>query len=213
VAPEWGAFLEVVHAHQQQQHHHHQHVEVHKRILQHEAVQQLQLVRPADELRLAAAKAAASGGLAAELRQAPPDKVLIGVHFPDVPTSALQRLGTAGASFHPSAAAAQDWRQPLLDVVAREDRSPEHLHLCQPELLSRSQWELDVAVCPQDLSEVLYWLSNQAAVHWLAPRPRLFYQNAVASAIVQVRVACGGGGSAIACNAAGSHTLPHTRVC
>lgn len=37
----------------------------------------------------------------------------------------------------------------------------------------------------QDLSEVLYWLSNQATVHWLAPRPRLFLQNSVASMIVQ----------------------------
>jgi hypothetical protein len=38
----------------------------------------------------------------------------------------------------------------------------------------------------QDLSEVLHWLSGQAAVHWLAPRPRLFLQNAIASMIVQV---------------------------
>jgi hypothetical protein len=38
----------------------------------------------------------------------------------------------------------------------------------------------------QDLSEVLHWLSSQAAVHWLAPRPRLYLQNAIASMIVQV---------------------------
>jgi hypothetical protein len=39
----------------------------------------------------------------------------------------------------------------------------------------------------QDLSEVLHWLSNQAVVHWLAPRPRLFYQNTGATKIIQVR--------------------------
>lgn len=39
----------------------------------------------------------------------------------------------------------------------------------------------------QDLSEVLYWLSNQAVVHWLAPRPRLYFQNMAASKIIQVR--------------------------
>ena len=39
----------------------------------------------------------------------------------------------------------------------------------------------------QDLSEVLYWLSNQAVVHWLTPRPRLYFQNMAASKIIQVR--------------------------
>lgn len=60
--------------------------------------------------------------------------------------------------------------------------------------------ELTPALCrpllcclTQDLSEVLFWLSNQAAVNWLAPRPRLYLQNSVASMIVQVRHAapCG----------------------
>lgn len=32
---------------------------------------------------------------------------------------------------------------------------------------------------------MLYWLSEQAAVHWLAPRARLLLQNSVASMIVQ----------------------------
>lgn len=43
-----------------------------------------------------------------------------------------------------------------------------------------------MCVCAQDLSEVLHWLSNQAVVHWLAPRPRIYYQNAAAAKIIQV---------------------------
>jgi hypothetical protein len=45
-------------------------------------------------------------------------------------------------------------------------------------------WDLTWTV--QDLSEVLYWLSNQAVVHWLAPRPRLYFSNVAASKIIQV---------------------------
>jgi hypothetical protein len=45
---------------------------------------------------------------------------------------------------------------------------------------------VSASVAVQDLSEVLYWLSKQAMVHWLAPRPRLYYQNSAASRIIQV---------------------------
>lgn len=171
---------------------------MHRRILQHKAARQLQLVPAAAQLtRAATALAAAapsfvnssssssSSRLAEQLQQA--HKVLIGVTFPEVPASEQEHARPpAAAGFHPAAAAAADWQQHLHAVVAASNRSAAHVVLCQPELRANSPWELQVAVCPQDLSEVLYWLSGQAAVHWLAPRPRLRYHNTVASAIIQV---------------------------
>jgi hypothetical protein len=61
----------------------------------------------------------------------------------------------------------------------------------------------------QDLSEVLYWLSNQAVVHWLAPRPRLFYQNTGAAKIIQVRTQLPQAAGQLSSDA-GTATTPHS---
>ncbi|KAF8071088.1 tagC [Scenedesmus sp. PABB004] len=189
IAPEWQPVLELVHREQQARafssagdaaaHH----AQLHRRVVDHTLVQQLQLLP-------AAARLLAASPHEAELAAA--SKLLIGVTFPDLPREELDALGLDARVLHPAAAAAADWAAPLATLAGDDGRSERHLELCRPELIARSAWELDVAVCPQDLSDALYWLSNQAAVHWLAPRPRLFLQNMVASMIVQDNGAAAG---------------------
>eukprot|EP00882_Tetradesmus_deserticola_P003856 GHRQ01004080.1.p1 GENE.GHRQ01004080.1~~GHRQ01004080.1.p1 ORF type:complete len:667 (+),score=223.87 GHRQ01004080.1:292-2292(+) len=193
LAPEWHPVLQLV----DQQHKQHlgseqqraaaaaQHVVLHRQVLEHPLVQQLQLHTVTQHHRGTAAAGTAWVDAAAEQLGENPAKLLVGVNFPDVPDSELQRLAVDTAAFHPAAAAAVDWEAPLAQLVAADGRCQRHLQLCRPELLARSRMELNIAVCPQDLSEVLHWLSNQAAVHWLAPRPRLYLQNEIASMIVQ----------------------------
>lgn len=103
----------------------------------------------AQHLQQAAAAATADTALGHELKQGTPGKVLIGVHFAEIPEVALQRLKVQAGSFHPAAAAVKDWQEQLTDVVMAAKRCQHHKQLCQPELTARSPWELDVAVCPQ----------------------------------------------------------------
>lgn len=154
VAPEWHPVLEIV----QQQLQQHQvqaaadpshHLQVHKRIMSHAALEHLKVADAAHHVRLAAAAAAADAAISSELKHNAPSKVLIGVHFAEVQPADLQRLKVQQQHFHPAAAAASDWAEPLQAVVMATDRSREHQQLCQPELVAVSPWELDVAVCPQ----------------------------------------------------------------
>ncbi|KAF6265943.1 hypothetical protein COO60DRAFT_1697601 [Scenedesmus sp. NREL 46B-D3] len=193
VAPEWHPVLELV----EQQHKQHlssehqrataatRHVQLHRQVLEHSLVQQLQLHTPEQHHWRGAGAGAAVADAVVEQLAENPAKLLVGVNFPDVPDAELHRLGVEPGTFNPAAAAAVDWEAPLSQLVAADGRCQHHMQLCQPELLARSRMELNIAVCPQDLSEVLHWLSGQAAVHWLAPRPRLRLQNAIASMIVQ----------------------------
>ncbi|WIA11875.1 hypothetical protein OEZ85_011961 [Tetradesmus obliquus] len=198
VAPEWHPVLELVQQQQQQQQQHllssdqqraaaaAQHVQLHKQVLEHALVQQLQLhTAKQHHWRSRAVTDAAWADAATAQLADNPAKLLVGVNFPDLPDAELRRLGVDASSFNPAAAAAMDWEAPLSQLVADDGRCQHHRQLCKPELLARSRMELNIAVCPQDLSEVLHWLSSQAAVHWLAPRPRLFLQNSIASMIVQ----------------------------
>lgn len=153
LAPEWHPVLDMIQQHQQR----YQpaaadsadHIQVHKRILAHGLVEHLQKTAAAQHLRHAAAAVAADAAISHELKHDAPHKVLIGVHFAEVPASALQRLGIKESGFHPAAAAAHDWAEPLSGVVTGAQRCAEHKRLCTPELIANSPSELDVAVCPQ----------------------------------------------------------------
>lgn len=155
IAPELQPVLELVHR-EREQHIRRghpdaamQHVQLHKRIVDHELVQQLQLHPAAPHLRTAGRPTEADAA-AVELAATPPAKLLIGIHFPDLPAEELRALGVDESSFNPAAAAAADWEQPLSVVASKDDeRSSAHLALCRPELIARSTWELSVAVCPQ----------------------------------------------------------------
>jgi hypothetical protein len=145
VAPEWHPVLELV----DQQHKQHlsseQHVQLHRQVLEHALVQQLQLHTPKQQhWRGAAAAEAAAAGLAEN-----PAKLLVGVNFPDLPDAELQRLAVDVSAFNPAAAAAVDWEAPLSQLVAADGRCQHHRQLCKPELLARSRMELNIAVCPQ----------------------------------------------------------------
>jgi hypothetical protein len=151
--------LELVH--RQQQHHlgseqqraaaAAQHVQLHRQVLEHALVQQLQLHTPKQQhwrSKAVADAAWADAAAAARLAQNPA-KLLIGVNFPDLPDAELRRLGLDAASFNPAAAAAVDWEAPLSQLVADDGRCQHHRQLCKPELLARSKMELNIAVCPQ----------------------------------------------------------------
>jgi hypothetical protein len=122
-----------------------QHLQLHRQVLEHALVQQLQLHSPKQQhWRGAAAAEAAAAGLTEN-----PAKLLIGVNFPDLPDAELQRLRVDASTFHPAAAAAVDWEAPLSQLVAADGRCQHHRQLCKPELLARSRMELNIAVCPQ----------------------------------------------------------------
>jgi ribosomal protein L13E len=153
IAPEWHPVLELV----GEQHKQHlsseqqraaaaaQHVQLHRQVLEHALVQQLQLHTPKQQhWRGTAAAEAAAAGLTET-----PAKLLVGVNFPDLPEAELQRLRVDTSTFHPAAAAAADWEAPLSQLVAADGRCQHHRQLCKPELLARSRMELNVAVCPQ----------------------------------------------------------------
>jgi hypothetical protein len=126
------------------------HIQVHKRIMLEKPIEQLRVADAAQHLRHAAAAAASADAvLSTELRSKAPSKILIGVSFAEVQQADLLRLKVKQESFHPAAAAAADWEEPLEAVVMASERSREHQQLCTPELLASSPWELDVAVCPQ----------------------------------------------------------------
>jgi len=166
LAPEWHPVLEYVQQQQQQQHpvqdsmHH---VQVHKRIIEHDLLERLQVTSTAQHLQQAAA-AAADTALGQVLKQGTPGKVLVGVHFAEIPQDALQRLKVQAGSFHPAAAAVKDWQEQLTDVVMAAKRCQHHKQLCQPELTARSPWELDVAVCPQVRGVQIMWHVMLASV-------------------------------------------------
>jgi hypothetical protein len=160
IAPEWHPVLELV----SKQHKQHlgseqqrsaaatQHVQLHRQVLEHALVQQLQLHMPKQQhwRSKAAADATWTDAAAAAAQLAEnPAKLLVGVHFPDLPAAELQRLGADAAGFNPAAAAAVDWEAPLVQLVADDGRCQHHRQLCKPELLARSRMELNIAVCPQ----------------------------------------------------------------
>lgn len=152
VAPEWHPVLELIH-HQQQQlsgispsDAALQHLQLHEHVLEHELVQQLQLHQSsAQQFALQQVAAVA----AEQLMRIKPAKLVVGVHFPDVPQSELEHLGYGVNTFSPAAAAVADWQKPLGDLVAADGRCDYHIRLCQPELMARGTMQLDVAVCPQ----------------------------------------------------------------
>jgi len=120
------------------------HMQLHRRVMDHELLQQVQVHVAGPHVALHH-----MDGDARQLVATMPSKVLIGVHFPDIPGSELTRLNVPENDFHPAAAAAADWDSTLAKIVAADGRSKEHLSMCRPELLAKGQWELDVAVCPQ----------------------------------------------------------------
>lgn len=140
----------------------HHHLQAHKRILAHLALQHLKLTDAAQHLREAAAAATTDTAISQELKHHAPSKVLISVQFAEVSQADLARLGVSPGSFHPAAAAAKDWQDALSAVVAASDRSLVHQQLCQPELIANSPWELDVAVCPQVCARVLVCVPEAA---------------------------------------------------
>eukprot|EP00878_Enallax_costatus_P012402 GHUV01012952.1.p1 GENE.GHUV01012952.1~~GHUV01012952.1.p1 ORF type:complete len:299 (+),score=71.70 GHUV01012952.1:150-1046(+) len=155
VAPEWHPVLELVHEQQQQMIRSpqvpraEQHLQLHQRIVDHQSVQQLQLHQAAASLTAHNKSAAAADAVAEEFMRRRPAKLVIGVHFPHVPQSELQRAGYSPSSYSPAAAAVADWQQRLVDIVTADGRCEYHRKMCQPELIDRGPLELDVAVCPQ----------------------------------------------------------------
>lgn len=75
-------------------------------------------------------------------------------------------------------AAAEDWSAPLAELLLGS--GPGCVPVLTPTLRS-----LQVAVCPQDLSLVLDWLSLQPLVHFLSPVVRTVSNNIFANVISQ----------------------------
>lgn len=122
-----------------------QHLQLHRRVVEHRLLQQLQL----HESAALHASHHHQDGLAQQLTRSKPAKMVIGVHFPHVPQAESELLGYNTEVFSPAAAAAADWQQPLADLLTADGRCKYHMSMCQPELIARGAWELDVAVCPQ----------------------------------------------------------------
>lgn len=126
-----------------------QHLQLHQLVVDDDLIQQLQLHHSASLHRSHHHKAV--DAVSEEVVRRRPAKLVIGVHFPHIPRAELELLGHSSSSsnFNPAAAAAADWQQALADLVAADGRCEYHLQLCEPELVARGPWELDVAVCPQ----------------------------------------------------------------
>lgn len=162
IAPEWHTVLELVHEQQQliglsQFNAAAQHLQLHQRIINHEMVQQLQLHHAEVSVTSHNNTAADAVQAAEESMHRRHSKLVIGVHFPEIPQSELQHASYNISSYNPAAAAVADWQHQLADIVAADGRCEDHLRMCQPELIARGPLELDVAVCPQVQQQQAAW--------------------------------------------------------
>ncbi|BDA49389.1 probable c5a peptidase at N-terminal half [Coccomyxa sp. Obi] len=116
------------------------------------------------------------GTLAPDLVEGGRYRAVIHAHFPMVRNATTARLSGNGAvpSFAPAEAAATDW-------AAAADRRFGAAVALRPE----GRTVLAVSAEPHVLQEVLEWLAEQPAVHWLAPRAALRLHNWQGTAIVQ----------------------------
>lgn len=104
--------------------------------------------------------------------------MLIEVHFSTVHLEDLQRLDIQD-EYKPVLAALADWPLPLMQLVGSNASQ-----VCAPEL-HVERGLLLVSACAQHLGPVLGWLSEQPAVHWLAPHMQQRVHNVLASAVTQ----------------------------
>lgn len=124
------------------------HVQLHAHVISHALVRKLQLHAPGGTAFNIKDQQQASTPLP---HMSGADALLIvGVQFARPPAAELARvLEGADEAAAPAYAAAADWAAPLADLVANDGRAHAHLKACQPQLIARRPWELDVAVCPQ----------------------------------------------------------------